>query len=280
MTAAGTTDGRPPVRYRRRRAQPGRRGGRTYPLKWVAAGLAVVAAVLIGGPYLYFAVIEGNPPARLQLPPAAGVAPGTAAPGPVTGTWVASTGSQAGYRVDELLFGQTHTAVGRTSKVTGGVTISGTEVTAADFSVDMASVKSDQGSRDVQFRGFIMRTADYPTAAFRLTSPIQLGAVPAIGQKIAEQAVGDLTMRGVRRSITFTLGAERLSADTLDINAEIPIRFSDWHIPNPSFAVARVGSTGTLEVLLRLVAADSSGRPLHPQPTPRSTTTVFVPGQF
>lgn len=268
------------VRRRRRRNRPARPAGRTYPLKWVVVGLVITAAVLIGGPYLFFAVFEGTPPGRLHLPSAAGVDPGVVAPGPVSGTWTVWTGSQAGYRVQELLFGQSHTAVGRTSKVTGGMVISGTEVAAADFTVDMASVKSDQGSRDAQFRGFIMRTADYPHATFRLTSPIQLGAVPAIGQEISEQAVGDLTMRGVRRSITFTLSAERLSGGAIDVNAEIPIRFSDWHIPNPSFAVAKVGSTGTLEVLLHLVATNASGHPIQPQPSPTSTTTVYVPGSF
>ncbi len=264
----------------RRRPSAGRPTGRTYPVKWVGVALAVTAAVLIGGPYLFFTILEGTPPGRLHLPSAAGVAGGPAAPGPVSGTWTVSTGSQAGYRVNELLFGQTHTAVGRTSQVSGGMVISGTEVTAADFSVDMASVKSDQGSRDVQFRGFIMRTADYRGASFRLTSPIQLGAVPAVGQVLTEQAVGDLTMRGVRRSVSFTLRAVRLPSGGIDVNAEIPIRFSDWHIPNPSFAVAQVGSTGTLEVLLQMVAADAAGKPLHPQAPTASTTTVYTPGSF
>ena len=264
----------------RRRPPSDRPTGRTYPLKWVAVALAVTAAVLIGGPYVFFDLFEGTPPARLHLPSAAGVPAGPVTPGPVSGTWAVSTGSQAGYRVNELLFGQTHTAVGRTSKVTGGMVISGTEITAADFTVNMASVKSDQGSRDVQFRGFIMRTADYPTSSFRLTSPIQMGAVPGVGRTITEQAVGDLTMRGVQRSIAFTLAAERLADGAIDINAEIPIRFADWHIPNPSFAVAQVGSTGTLEVLLQMVAANSSGQPLHPLPPAPTTTSVYSPGRF
>lgn len=266
------------------RRRPGRRAerpvGRTYPLKWVVVALAATAAVLIGGPYLFFAVLEGTPPGRLHLPPAAGVAAGPVTAGPVSGSWVVSTGSLAGYRVNEVLIGQTHTAVGRTSKVSGGLLISGTELEAADFKVQMGSVKSDQGSRDAQFHGFIMRTADYPTATFRLTSPIQLGVIPPVGHPINVPAVGDLTMRGVRRSITFVLSAERLSSGAIDVNAEIPIQFRDWHIPNPSFALAQVANTGTLEVLLHLVAADAQGRPLQPAAPSTPSTTVFVPGSF
>jgi polyisoprenoid-binding protein YceI len=270
----------PPVPRVRRRSRPDRPIGRSYPLKWVVVALAVTAALLIGGPYLFLAIFEGTPPARLQLPTAAGVAPGPVAPGPVSGGWVVSPGSLAGYRVNEMLFGQTHTAVGRTPRVSGGMVISGTEVTAADFTVDMAGVKSDQGARDAQFRGFIMRTADFPHASFRLTSPIQLGSIPTVGRKITEQAVGDLTMRGVRRSITFTLSAERLSANSIDINAEIPVRFSEWHVPNPSFAVAEVGNIGILEVLLQLVAANSHGQPIVPIRPSAPTTTIFRPGTF
>lgn len=267
-------------RRQRRRRRPDRPVGKTYPLKWVVVALAAAAALLIGGPYVFFDLIEGSPPARLHLPAAAGVAAGPLAPGPVSGTWVVSTGSLAGYRVHEDLFGQSHTAVGRTSKVTGGMVISGTEVTAADFTVNMASVTSDQGARDVQFRGYIMDTASHPNGTFRLTSPIQLGSIPPIGKQITVQAVGDLTLRGVRRSVTFALRAERVAPDSIDVNAEIPIKFSLWHIPNPSFAVAKVGNSGTVEVLLHLVAADAQGKPLHPVPPTAPTTTVYTPGSF
>jgi polyisoprenoid-binding protein YceI len=267
------------LRRARPRPRPHRRPvGRTYPLKWVIVALAVTAALLIGGPYFYFYVIEGSAPGRLHLPSANGIPTGPLQPGPVTGTWVVSTDSIAGYRVNEILFGATHTAVGRTSQVSGGMVISGTEVTAAEFTVKMGSVKSDQAARDYQFHHFIMDTADFPTSTFRLTSPIQLGSIPDVGRTITQQATGDLTLRGVKRPVTFQLSAERLSADTIDVNAEIPITFSQWHIPNPSFAVAQVGRTGTLEVLLHLVAANANGQPLHPVPTSAPTTTVYVPG--
>jgi hypothetical protein len=73
----------------------------------------------------------------------------------------------------ETLFGQSNTAVGRTS------TISGTDITNGRFSVDMTTVKSDQSLHDERFQGRIMDTSQYPTAAFALTSPIRLGSIPA-----------------------------------------------------------------------------------------------------
>jgi len=56
--------------------------------------------------------------------------------------------------------------------------ISGTTVDAADFTVDMTSVTSDQAGRNVQFRDYILKTGTYPHAEFRLTEPIQLRSVP------------------------------------------------------------------------------------------------------
>ena len=48
-----------------------------------------------------------------------------AATAPLAGVWKVGSGSTAGYRADEVLFGQTTTAVGRTSDVTGSMTIAG-----------------------------------------------------------------------------------------------------------------------------------------------------------
>ena len=224
---------------------------RAYPLKWVIVALVVAGVVVLVLPWIYINVIESPAPSKLHLPTVAG-ASASVAPGPVSGTWKIGAGSVAGYRVHESLFGQSNTAVGRTSQVTGGMVISGTQVTAAQFSVDMASIKSNTRSRDAQFNGFIMDTSSYPHGSFQLTRPIDLGRVPAVGQTVTVPATGNLTLRGVTRPVTFELNAERLSG-AIDVNAEIPITYSLWHIPNPSFAVAQLGRTGTVEVLLHLV---------------------------
>jgi polyisoprenoid-binding protein YceI len=212
--------------------------------------LALLVVVVVVFPFLFFHVIESSAPSRLTLP-ATGPGSGPIAPGPVSGTWTVSSGSQAGYRVDEILFGQHHTAVGRTTRVTGGLIISGNVVAAGEFTVDMASVKSDQISRDVQFRDYILSTDKYPHATFRLIQPIVLGSIPPQGKITTENATGDLTLRGVTRLITFPVRAERTAAG-IDVNAEIPITFSNWHIANPSFVITRVANQGLLEVLLEL----------------------------
>jgi polyisoprenoid-binding protein YceI len=204
-------------------------------------------------PYLFFHVVEGPAPARLSLPKS-GPGSGPLVAGPVSGTWTVASGSESGYRVQEVLFNQSHTAVGRTSRVSGGLIISGTVVAAADFSVDMATVKSDDVSRDVQFRDYILATSKYPHASFRLTQPIQLGSIPQPGAIISAPATGDLTLHGVTHLVTFIVRAERTTSG-IDVNAEIPVVLSYWHIRNPSFVITKVGNSGLLEVLLILQRA-------------------------
>jgi polyisoprenoid-binding protein YceI len=175
------------------------------------------------------------------------------------------SGSQAGYRVQEVLVGQNATAVGRTSKVWGSLIISGSTVTKGSFTVDMASVVSDQSQRNARFDGPIMDVSQYPTATLTLSAPVDLGTIPADGVAEHYNAVGALDMHGVTKSVSFAVTAER-SGSGIDVLADIPITFSDWNIANPSIGgFVTTANSGTLEVLLQLTqgpgnpASKSSG---------------------
>ena len=176
--------------------------------RWIIGGVVVLVVAVVGGPFVYIHFIEGKAPAPLALSsqPAATVAPGRATSlTTIDGTWNVTTGSQAGYRVNEVLFGQSATAVGRTTAVTGSIAITGTTVKTGSFTVDLTKVSSDKSQRDGQFQGRIMDTSSFPTATFALTQPIALASLPASGATITEKATGNLTMHGVTKAVTFTL---------------------------------------------------------------------------
>ena len=174
----------------------------------------------------------------------------TAASGAVAGTWTAGSGSVVGYRVDEVLLGQNATAVGRTSDVTGHLTIAGSTVTAAAFTVPMASVHSDKSQRDAQFDGRIMDVSQFPTGTFTLASPIDLAPLSAGGVIKDYTAHGRLTLHGTTRAVTFTLTAERKGSQ-IEVSGDIPVLFSDYGIANPSFAgFVTTQDHGLLEFLL------------------------------
>ncbi|MGH3304570.1 MAG: YceI family protein [Streptosporangiaceae bacterium] len=160
-----------------------------------------------------------------------------------------------GYRVNEVLAGQNNVAVGRTSVISGSMTIDGSTVTAASFTVQMATIHSDQSHRDAQFNGRIMDTASYPTGTLTLTTPIVLAAVPADAVVRAYQATANLTLHGRARSVTFTLEAERTSTG-IEVSGSIPIMFADWGITNPSFgSFVTTQDHGLLEFLIKFSQA-------------------------
>lgn len=224
--------------------------------KWIIALAAVVVAILavIGGTALYAKIENDRAPEELGLTSPTATDSSTGAPAsPVdldslAGTWTISDGSQAGYRVDEVLNGQDVTVVGRTSDVTGSVTVTGSELTAADVTVSMTSVTTDNSSRDRQFLD-ILSTSEHPTSTFVLTSPVDISAI-ADGVASVD-ASGDLTVAGVTRPVNVTLEAQT-TADGIEVSGSIPVTFADFDVDAPNLGFVKVEDAGTVEMLLQL----------------------------
>lgn len=251
---------------------------------YVALGLVALVVLFFGAIFLYAKVINDSPdeftaadldaalsaeagagattvagsvPATVATaqPPVPTQAPGstpasTAAAGAAEGSqWIATDSSQVGYRVQEVLFGVDTTAVGRTNQVQGNLAIDGTQVTAVDFTVDVASIKSDESRRDGQFRGRVMSADEFPTATFKLTQPIDLGSAPADGATVNTQATGDLTLRGVTNSVTFDVTAKQENG-LIGVQGSIPVVFSDYSIANPSNGGVETEDHGLVEFVL------------------------------
>lgn len=82
-----------------------------------------------------------------------------------------------------------------------------------------------------------------------MTSPIDLGSLPADGATITVPLTGDLTVHGTQKSVTVDVTAQR-SAGTISVNGTIPVVFADYGIPSPSFGPASVGDHGEIEFLI------------------------------
>ena len=169
----------------------------------------------------------------------------------IEGAWTLTGDSVAGYRVVEDFVGgiSDFEAVGRTSEITGDLTIDGTTVSVASFSVDVASITSGDSMRDNQFRGPIMNADEYPTAEFAITSPIDLGTEPASGEAITVEATGALTLRGATVDVVFPLDAS-LVGDEVQVAGAIDVLFSDYGIDNPSNPFVSVRDEGVVEFSL------------------------------
>ena len=222
----------------------------------VAISIVVVVGLVYGGILMYTKVI--NPPEdKLNEDDLSAIVSDSSTtpsstPTPdvgITGTWLATSESTVGYRVKEVLGGVDTEGVGRTNQVNGSLTIQDTTLLSTVFEIDVASIKSDSSKRDSQFSGNIMDTATYPTANFRLLTPIDLGTIPADGQKITATAFGELTLHGVTNQVSFDITAT-IDNGIIGVLGSIDITFADYGIANPSNAFVTTGDTGLLEFVL------------------------------
>jgi polyisoprenoid-binding protein YceI len=159
-----------------------------------------------------------------------------------------AAGSFAGYRVDEVLQGNDVTVTGRTSDVTGELTVDDLSLTKATITVDVASITTDEGARDAYFRDTAMQVDDFPTATFTLTEPVTL-QTPVAGVAQTVNAIGDLTLRGVTQPVTLELQAALTDAGG-QVVGSIPIAFSDYGVDAPNLGFVAVEDTGSVEFSL------------------------------
>ncbi len=213
--------------------------------------LVVLAGIVWGGTAIYAKVRNDRAPEALGLSTPSAGATGQEAPAveDLAGTWTVADGSQAGYRVDEVLNGQDVTVVGRTSDVDGSVTIDGTDLTAADVTVSMTTITTDSGSRDGQFLD-ILKTDEFPAATFTLTEPVDIAAVADGVASV--QATGDLTVAGVTQEVVVDLDAQT-TAGGVEVSGSIPVTFSDYDISAPDLGFVKVEDAGAVEMLLTLM---------------------------
>ena len=219
-------------------------------VRYLLGAGVLLALVVVAVPFVYARWIAPDAAAPLTISPGSG-----AAAGELASSYTVGPGSEAGYRVGELLFGQRVEAVGRTSGVSGPVELSGTEVTSGEVTVDMGAVTSDDGRRDEYFLGDLMETDRYPTAVFTLAGPLDLGPRFADGTPAEITATGTLTVKDVSREVVFPLTAAR-DGETVNASGAIPITFTDFGIEPPAFGdVVTVDDTGEVEFLLALTPA-------------------------
>lgn len=231
---------------------------------WLAIGGGVLAVMLGAFAVVYFVVLGGSSVAPLALstakpsqPPAAA----SASAAPVTdlaGDWSVASGSVAGYRVREQLaeLPAQSDAVGRTSHVSGTVTLTGTSdaltVSAASLTVDVSTLSSDRSQRDQRIRVQGLESNRFPKATFELTQPVALPATASGGATITINATGKLTIHGSTQTVTIPLQA-RISANQIEVVGSTTFPFEKFGMTPPSIAgFVSVQDSATMEFDIKL----------------------------
>jgi len=192
--------------------------------RWILISAAALVVLLVAAVALFIKLQPTQPPLALPAGPASAPA------GPLSGTWQAAPGSVAGFRVQESALGFSNDVVGRTSSVSGTLTISGGQVTHAVFRVELTAITVN-GKTQPQVANSLGTQAD-PTATFTLSGPVTAGTTFASGATITRTAAGQLTMHGVTRPATVTITGRR-DGTAIQLAGSIPVSFSAWGIRPP-----------------------------------------------
>lgn len=192
-------------------------------LRWILTGIVVLVVLVVAA---VAAAIKLQPtPAPLALPASA------AAPvGPLDGTWQVTSGSVAGFRIQQTVIGLTSDVVGRTEDITGTVVIAGGQVTEASLRINLLALTS-AGKPAPQF-GISLDTQHHPDATVGLARPVTLADSFASGATTTVTPAGQLTLHGVTRTVTAQLSARRDAAN-VQVAGSIPVTFADWGIAGP-----------------------------------------------
>jgi len=238
---------------------------RRSPLRLIVVGI-VAAGLIAGGAGLAYLFLRDAPPpavgvASPAVPSDAATDPSaTSVPGTLDGTWTIDasigsfsdfSGSFVGYRVRETLADiGAQEAVGRTPDVTGSLALEGSTITSVEVTADLTTLQSDDSRRDGQLERQGIETARFPAATFRLTSPIELGAIPIEGRVVEVAATGELMLHGVLRTVEVPVRAV-LSGNVVTVSGSIDIAFADYEIERPrSFIVLSIEDHGVMEFQL------------------------------
>ena len=160
--------------------------------------------------------------------------------------------SQARFIIEEILRNQDATVIGTTSQVSGAVTFDSTDAQTAEISeilVNARTIATNNNLRNRAIGNQILHTAQYEYISFVPTQLIGLPDSVQAGQTYDFQIVGDLTIIGQTREVTFNTQATLLSDTELSGLATTTLKYDDFGITIPfSQAVQAVADEVILEL--------------------------------
>ncbi len=211
--------------------------------KWTLVSLVSLVVVMSAAFFLLSGTFVGPALAPLRLPVLSAAA--NAGVASLNGTWKAGSGSIAGFRVQESFLTQSGILVGRSSAVTGSLSIAPHQISSGSFQVDLRKLTVG-GKPNTSFFD-LLETTTYPNAALTLRTPLDFQSLSGTGQTISATANGVLTLHGISHPVSFTVLA-RYNGSVLEALGTVPLVTSDWGIKSP-FGVHK---NATIEFLVVL----------------------------
>lgn len=213
--------------------------------------ITIVVLAIVGGGAVYWLLIREDAKPKPKIANTEVVTGSD-----IDGVWTIAAGSGDAtfvqYRIDETFAAGLvdNAATGKSTDVTGSLTISGTEVRDITVTANMAALTSDKSFRDNALKTRGLETDKFKEATFTATAPVTLPAAPVEGQTVNVDVTGDLTLHGVTKSVTIPLEG-RWDGRQIQVIGELEVTLADYGITAPSGGpIASISDTGTLELQL------------------------------
>ena len=167
---------------------------------------------------------------------------------------IGTGGGTASFTVNEILYDEPYTAVGRTGEVAGDFIIDFGDPRASELGTIVVNARTfvtDSSFRDRAIRNAILQSSQdrYEFLSF---SPTGLNGIPdqiAIGQTIEIEIVGDLTIRDITLPTTWLASVTIESEQQISARADTRVLRSDFGLEIPSVpAVAGVDDEVALTI--------------------------------
>lgn len=163
--------------------------------------------------------------------------------------------SFARFRIGEEFSGTQIEVVGETQRVAGDIIVNFAEPTASQvgqIAINARTFKTDQSERDAAINSLILQSVRDENE-FIFFQPTRLEGLPdapvAVGERVAFDIVGDLTIRGETREATFNAEVVVVDDETLTGFASTQVAYADFGITiNPPPFIANIGEIVTLEI--------------------------------
>lgn len=230
-------------------------------MKRLIKGGLLAGFLLVGGgaAYIWFSGGSGAPSTPLTAPPVTTAAPApatthgaptsttavssdpaisTTAAGPLTFEIVPGE-SLAAFSIGEVLRGEGKQVIGTTDQVAGQLLVDREDASRSELGtivVNARTLTTGNSFRDRAMRGPILGSADdeFEFIQFVPTSLTGLTGAISIGSTLEFSVDGELTVKGVTQTVTFSVEVSLVAADRLEGTAEANVLRSDFGLQIPS----------------------------------------------
>lgn len=219
---------------------------------WIAAAVIAVGGAALA--YLFFfSGGSGEPSTDLTTPDVITESTTTSAPSDgVTTTDPATTGasgqyvidpaqSRASFEINETLRGSPNTVVGTTSEVAGQVLVDPNDLGASQFSpivVNARTLTTDSDQRSRVMRSAAILDSGSDANELITFTPASLdgldGVTATVGNPLDFEVTGDLIIKGMTQTVTFSVSAVLVDEGTIQGTATTQVLRSDFGIGIPS----------------------------------------------